>query len=110
MQHIFLYIFKGLIIINEKIITKRPHCLNLDNRKTLKITGVTDVNNFNEQTLIASTDIGELTIKGENLNINKLNLETGILEVNGTITLLSYSDKKNISSKNFLKSIFNIHN
>ena len=44
----------------------------LENREKLSISGVLDVLSFDDQIVIVETELGLLTIKGENLKINKL--------------------------------------
>ena len=56
------------------------HRIILDERERLSVTGVTDVIAFDEETITADTDMGVITIRGENLHISKLNLEDGILQ------------------------------
>ena len=46
----------------------------LENREKLSISGVLDVLSFDDQIVILETELGLLTIKGENLRINKLSL------------------------------------
>ena len=57
------------------------HRIILDERERLSVTGVTDVIAFDEETITADTDMGVITIRGENLHISKLNLEDGILQL-----------------------------
>jgi sporulation protein YabP len=80
----------------------------LENREKLTISGVLDVLSFDDQIVIVETDLGLLTIKGENLRINKLSLDTTEVIVEGKIFSLSYSEKsldKN-SSGGLLGKIF----
>ncbi len=84
---------------------KKAHSLSLQNRNELKLTGVTDVDSFDEETISAYTDYGCLTISGSNLHIEELNLETGKLEVKGEINALVYTNKT-AKNDNFLKRIF----
>ena len=65
----------------------------LENREKLTISGVLDVLSFDDQIVIVETELGLLTVKGENLRINKLSLDTTEVIVEGTISSLSYSDK-----------------
>lgn len=65
----------------------------LENREKLTISGVLDVLSFDDQIVIVETELGLLTIKGENLRINKLSLDTTEVIVEGTIFNLSYSEK-----------------
>lgn len=71
---------------------KASHCLTLDNRKALAITGVAEVDSYDDKIINVYTDLGELKIKGEDLNIKKLDLEVGDLEIVGKINSLSYND------------------
>ena len=80
----------------------------LENREKLTISGVLDVLSFDDQVVIVETELGLLTVKGENIRINKLSLDTTEVIVEGKIFSLSYSEKnldKN-SSGGFLGKIF----
>ena len=90
-------------MVDEKRTVKLPHSLILENRKALTLTGVSDVDSFDEQSIIAYTDFGELTIRGKNLHINKLSLDTGELAVDGEISSMSYSDNRPDNSGFFSK-------
>ena len=81
--------------------------LILENRSKLSISGVLDVLSFDDQIIIVETELGMLTVKGDNLRINKLSIDTSEVIVEGEIISLTYSnkdlDKKNES---FLGKIF----
>lgn len=68
----------------------KKHTLMLDNRKKMVITGAEDVNGFNEETVSVKTTAGTLIIKGAGLHIDKLNLETGDVTVDGKINSMQY--------------------
>ncbi len=89
----------------EKKTVKMPHSLILENRKNMTITGVSDVDSFDEQAVVAYTDLGELTVKGRNLHINKLSVETGELSLEGEIVSMSYTENQ-ASSGGFLSKLF----
>ena len=80
------------MISEEKKTGFLPHNCILEDRRTLSVSGVNDVDSFDEQTIVASTDLGELTIRGEKLHITRLSLEIGELQVEGNIAALSYTD------------------
>lgn len=81
--------------------------LILENRGKLSISGVLDVLSFDDQVIIVETELGLLTVKGENLRINKLSIDTSEVMVEGTISLLSYSDKESEKGKtSFMSKIF----
>ena len=64
----------------------------LENRNKLNISGVQDVLSFDDQVVIIETDLGILTVKGENLKINKLSIDTEEVIIEGEINNLGYSD------------------
>lgn len=76
----------------EKGIPKRTHNLVIENRKKMSISAVSDVDSFDEQMIVMYTDLGQLTVKGENLHINKLSVDSGDMEIEGTIYALMYTD------------------
>ena len=80
------------------------HSINLDNRENLSITGVTDVDEFNEQEILVICQSDELTIKGELLHIEELSIDTGNLIVSGKINSPSYSEK--VSGNSIIKRLF----
>lgn len=80
------------------------HSLSLINRESLSLTGVKDVDAFNEQEILVICDYGELTIKGELLHIEELSVESGLLSVSGKISALIYSEK--VTSGSVFKRLF----
>lgn len=69
--------------------------LILENRGKLSISGVLDVLSFDDQVVILETELGLLTVKGENIRINKLSIDTSEVIVEGDISSLAYSENKN---------------
>lgn len=67
--------------------------LVLENRGRLSISGVLDVLSFDDQVVIVETELGLLTIKGEDLRINKLSIDTSEVVVEGDIYSMNYSEK-----------------
>lgn len=67
--------------------------LILENRSKLNISGVLDVLSFDDQIVIVETELGLLNVKGENLRINKLSIDTSEVIVEGDISSLAYSEK-----------------
>ncbi len=86
--------------------SKIPHCLALDNRKKLSVSGVSEIDSYDEKSVVVYTSMGQLHIKGENLNIKKLNLELGELEVTGRVSSIHYVEKSDNSCKGFFSKIF----
>ena len=67
--------------------------LVLENREKLSISGVLDVLSFDDQVVIVETELGLLNIKGENLRINKLSIDTSEVVIEGDICSMIYSEK-----------------
>ena len=81
--------------------------LILENRNKLSISGVLDVLSFDDQIVIVETELGLLTVKGDNLRINKLSTDTEEVCVEGNIFNLSYSEKSNVGKEgSFFSKIF----
>lgn len=69
----------------------KSHKITLGNRQNGMITGVLDVISFDISEVLLETEQGMLHIKGKNLHVNRLNLEKGEVDVEGTIDGLSYT-------------------
>ena len=69
------------------------HNLILENRRKFSVSGVEDVESFNEEEIVLRTaEHGILVIKGEGLHINKLSTDTGDVNIAGEITDMNYID------------------
>ncbi len=73
-------------------IPSMPHLVSLSERHSLAVSGVKDVDSFDDNTVIVYTEQGELTVKGSNLHITRLNIETGDLTVEGKVDSLTYAE------------------
>ncbi len=69
-----------------------PHNLIMENREKLTLTGVIDIHSFDDELVLVETNMGILTIKGNDLKMNKLNLDNNELVVEGKIAALIYSE------------------
>ena len=72
----------------------REHALTLVDRRRLSLTGVEDVDCFNEQLVVLRTAQGTLTVAGAGLNVSELSLEDGRVELEGEVDALEYSGVK----------------
>lgn len=77
--------------------------LILKDRRELTVTGVTDVNAFNEESIVLSMEGCSLIIKGENLHINNLNLEQFRADIDGKVNSMQYISEN--TDKGFLKRL-----
>lgn len=73
---------------------KAPNLITLDNRERLSVSGVNDVDSFDENNIVAYTDYGQLNIQGDSLNIKRLSTETGELIVEGSVSALIYTENR----------------
>lgn len=71
----------------------KPHMLTIDGRSALRITGVTDIDRFDEREIVLYTSLGELTVTGKGLHIGRLSIEEGELTVDGDIRGVLYGDR-----------------
>jgi sporulation protein YabP len=67
--------------------------LILENRKKLALSGVIEVISFDEQKIDLTTNLGNLTIKGEELKMNKLDVQNGDVTIAGNIASIVYNGK-----------------
>lgn len=67
-----------------------PHKLSLDGRKKLTVSGVSDIESFDENAVILHTMAGVLIIRGEALHLQMLSLDGGEVRIDGTIDLIGY--------------------
>ena len=81
-----------MTLTEEKKLVPIPHQLMLEDRQRLTVSGVSDVDSFDDTAIVVHTDMGELTIKGEGLHISRLNVETGDLKVEGSVQALTYAE------------------
>ena len=77
----------------------------MEDRKKLSITGVEDIDNFDENAITVYTSLGELTVTGLDLHINRLSIETGELLVEGEISALKYTEGR-ANKESFLSRLF----
>ena len=75
----------------QKQQTTVPHNIIMENRKSLRISGVKDIDSFTESRIVLSTVMGELVIKGDDLHVVTLEAETGDFTMNGCISSLAYN-------------------
>jgi sporulation protein YabP len=71
-----------------------PHKLTLNERKSLTMTGVTEVLRFDETAVVLETALGLLTVQGQDLKLKTLSLEGGQVAVDGQIFALVYEEPR----------------
>ncbi len=81
-----------------------PHRLSLDQRNHLTVSGVDEVESFDESAIRMTTKGGDLLVRGRGLHIEKLSLDGGDLLVDGTVDALIYQEPEEAAS--FLSRLF----
>ena len=77
--------------VNEELL---PHKLTLNERKSLTMSGVTEVVSFEETAVVLKTSLGLLTIQGQELKLKTLSPEGGQVVLDGQISALSYEEPR----------------
>ena len=75
----------------QRIPTQKKHQITLVERERLTIDGVTNVESFDDRELVLETEQGILIVRGEELHIQELNLESSNLLVRGFVKVLEYT-------------------
>ena len=78
--------------LEEKVL-EQPHKLTLDERNRLTMTGVTEVESFDEEMVVLHTSKGTMVVRGTGLRLQRLTPEGGQVHVDGTVDSLTYEDR-----------------
>lgn len=92
----------------EKKLPERDHQnITLRDRKKLLITGVHNVDSFNEELIVVDSELGLIVIRGADMHINKLDVESAALDVEGEIAVIEYVEQTAPQRKSgFLSGLF----
>lgn len=78
----------------------------IENRERVNLTGVIDIHSFDDELVLVETNLGIITLKGINLKINKLNLDSNELSVEGKVNSLGYSENMEQKKSNMIGKLF----
>ena len=84
----------------------RVHTVDITNCESTTVTGVTDVEAFNEEEIVMLTELGVLVLAGEGLHIVRLDLDNGILTAEGRIHAMEYVQESRKQKKSVLAGLF----
>lgn len=85
---------------------RRNHKITIENREKITITGICDVENFDEREITLYTIDGAIQLFGEDFKINKLNVESGDVEIEGYIVEVKYTGADKTEKGGFWGKIF----
>ena len=92
----------------DKDIVTNNHVININQRKSINISGVKKIENFDESEFLLETTMGYIEIKGSSLEIIKLDTYQGDVAIKGKIDSLSYleSSKKHQKQESVFSKLF----
>lgn len=90
----------------ETVNLQAPHRVVLEERGSLSVTGVEEVERFDEEEIVMSTVRGTMVVRGTGLHIEKLSLDGGELKVEGNVDTLTYEDEGGGERTGFLARLF----
>lgn len=70
-----------------------PHGIVLNNREQGTVSGVLDVQSFDEKVILLASQAGLIHIRGENLHVSRLDLEKGEVDIHGKVDSIQYTEK-----------------
>ena len=83
------------------------HIINITDRKSINITGVKKIDNFDDKEFLIETNMGYLIIKGNDLEIIKLDTYQGDVSIKGKINSLVYNENsKKIEKDSIISKLF----
>lgn len=86
---------------------EQDHYLKINNRKNLEITGVKEVDSFDNEEFLLQTVMGYLIVRGQNLQLKNLDVSEGLVTIKGKIYELSYVDEYHQEkAKGFFSKLF----
>ena len=88
-------------------IEDKKSILMLENRKKLTLNGVIEVVNFNENQILLNTDVGTMVVKGQELKMNKLDVQNGDVVITGKVDSFVYTnDKSKLKKDSIISRLF----
>lgn len=92
----------------DKDIISSNHNISISQRKSINISGVKKIENFDESEFLLETNMGYMLIKGSGLEIIKLDTYQGDVAIKGKIDSLSYleSTKKQEKQESVFSKLF----
>lgn len=90
----------------DNVITSLNHSITINERKNIIITGVKKIESFDEEEFFMETSMGNLTLKGEGLEIIKLDTYQGNVSIKGKANSITYSDSATEKESSLLSKLF----
>lgn len=81
------------------------HSIVMQDCMSLTVSGVTDADSFDDTKIRLYTECGEMAVIGEGLHVNEMNVDTGRLTVEGSVSAIVYGDRARRRKPNFLSRL-----
>ena len=103
--------FRSSVVIMSnspiKFETNPYHKVVLNDRKSLELSGVKQIDSFDSNEFLLETSQGWCVVSGKELVLDKLDTDKGEVCIRGLINALQYlSNKQNTTKESFIKKIF----
>ena len=83
------------------------HIITLNERKNIVLSGIKKLNSFDDSEFFVDSIMGAILIKGDNLELLKLDTFQGTLSIKGKINSVNYlDDNKKIKTENIMARLF----
>ena len=92
----------------DNINNSNPSNIIIKDRKSVEITGIKQVDSFDNQEFLLDTVVGYLHIKGKNLSLGKMDNDNQIVIINGTVDSVNYVESvfKGNGKEKLMKKLF----
>ena len=90
----------------KEINTNLSHSFSVSERKNIIITGIVKIDSFDKEEFLIETVQGFMHIKGENLEVVKLDTYQGNITIKGKIDLVEYIEENNKKESSLFNRLF----
>ena len=92
--------------MDKDIINVGTHSISINERKNIVVTGVKKIDSFDNEEFLMESVMGIILLKGQDLEIVKLDTHDGRVSIKGTINSMTYDDGKKKDTESFIGKIF----
>lgn len=85
--------------MDKDMIVTGSHSISINERKNINITGVKKIDSFDNEEFLLETTMGYLAIKGDGLEIIKLDTYQGNVSIKGKVNSMIYMDNQKKGEK-----------
>ncbi len=79
--------------MSHHTMTRQEHKVEINQRKEIEISGVKELDSFDNEEFLLQTTMGYLVVRGQHLQLKNLNVEEGFLQITGKLYEMTYVDE-----------------